>query len=192
MDYSTSHKTLPIALHTEYETDNVDLLPPRLPLNGRKRTLEDESIGNSSDTPLFSSDDHPASAEDYLQPHSKRQRKGPWWCSHPATEELIIRNKSKRDFKRNLDSGVWMGSDSDLEDELGNAAVNNRIQKEPSYASEGTMVEDSENFDGPVFPCWDVQPVSTEAFWRTQRAAIKEISRCVDHGIETVDLSSVA
>ncbi|KAL8984211.1 MAG: hypothetical protein Q9205_001762 [Flavoplaca limonia] len=157
--------------------------------NNRKRILEDESIENSSDTPLFSSDDHPASAEDYLEPHSKRQRKGPWWCSRPETQELIIRNKSRRGFKRNFDSGVWMGSDSDVEDEIGYAAVDDQIQGEPSYALGGTTVEDSENLDGPVFPYWDTQPVSTETFWRTQSCAIKEISRCVDHGIETVDLS---
>ena len=167
------------------------MLPLRLSGNNRKRILEDDSIENSSDTPLFSSDDHPASAEDYLEPHSKRQRKGPWWCSRPGTQELIIRKKSKRGFKRNFDSGVWMGSDSDAEDELGYTAVNDQIQGEPSYALGGTTVEDSEKLDGPVFPCWDTQPVSTETFWRTQRAAIKEISRCVDHGIETVDLSSV-
>ncbi|KAL8882915.1 MAG: hypothetical protein Q9192_007502, partial [Flavoplaca navasiana] len=188
----TSRKASPVGFHadkSDCETDNVELLPPRPSRNSRKRILEDESIGNSSDTPLFSSDDHPASAEDYLEPHSKRQRKGPWWCSRPETQELIVHNKSKRDFKRNFDSGIWMGSDSDVEDEIGYAALNHQIQGEPSYASGGTTAKDPENLDGPVFPCWDTQPVSTEAFWRTQRAAIKEISRCVDHGIETVDLA---
>lgn len=84
-----------------------------------------------------------------------------------------------------------MGSDSDVEDEIGYAPVNDQIQGEPSYALEGTTAKDPEDLDGPVLPYWDTQPVSTEAFWRTQRAAIKEISRCVDHGIEIVDLSSV-
>ncbi|KAL8649677.1 MAG: hypothetical protein Q9226_005475 [Calogaya cf. arnoldii] len=184
-----SWETLPHALNPEFETDNVELLPPLLPADTRKRSLEDESIGNSSDTPLFSSDDHPASAENYLEPHSKRQRKGPWWGSRSETQELIIRNKSKREFKRNIDSGVWMGSDADLDDDIGGLAVNDLIQTEPLPAIVGITLEDPGNCYGPVFPYWDVQPVHTEVFWRTQRAAIKEISRCVDHNIETVDLS---
>lgn len=84
-----------------------------------------------------------------------------------------------------------MGSDADLEDEIGDLAMDDQIQTAPLPTLVRRTSEDPENFDGPVFPYWDVQPVSTEAFWRTQRAAIKEISICVDHGIETVDLASV-
>ncbi|KAL8675773.1 MAG: hypothetical protein Q9224_007385, partial [Gallowayella concinna] len=80
----------------------------------RKRSFEDEHIDNSSDTPLFSSDDHPASFENYQEPHRKRQRKGPWWG--PQNGGISpVRTKCKREFTRNIDSGVWMGSDLDLE-----------------------------------------------------------------------------
>ncbi|KAL8853072.1 MAG: hypothetical protein Q9221_002102 [Calogaya cf. arnoldii] len=181
-----SCETFPDALD---ETDDVELLPRLLRADTRKRSLEDESIGNSSDTPLFSSDDHPASAENYLEPHSKRQRRGPWWGSRSETQELILRNKSKREFRRNFDSGVWMESDADLEDDIGGLAVNDHSRTKPLPAIVGNTLEDPENCDGPVFPDWHVQPVDIKAFWRTQRAAIKEISRCVDHNIEIVDLS---
>ncbi|KAL8810568.1 MAG: hypothetical protein Q9223_007728, partial [Gallowayella weberi] len=84
----------------------------------RKRSLEDDQFGNSSDTPLFSSDDHPASFENYQEPYRKRQRKGPWWVLQNG-ETSPVRTKGKREFTRNIDSGVWMGSDQDpdLEDE---------------------------------------------------------------------------
>ncbi|CAO1600135.1 hypothetical protein XANCAGTX0491_003838 [Xanthoria calcicola] len=178
----------PNALHSEHETDNVELLPRLLSTTTGQRSLEDESIGNSSDTPLFSSDDHPAAAENYLDYHCKRQRKGPWWDSRLETQQPIIRSKSKREFQRNLDSGVWMGSDAELEDYVGELAMHDQIRIEPSARS---TLGDPGNFDGPVFPYWDSQPVSTEAFWRTQKAAIVEISRCIDHGKESVDLSDL-
>lgn len=82
-----------------------------------------------------------------------------------------------------------MGSDAELEDDVGELAMLDQIRIEPSARK---ILEDPGHFDGPVFPYWDFQPDSTEAFWRTQKAAIMEISRCVDHGKESVDLSSVA
>ncbi|KAL8790220.1 MAG: hypothetical protein Q9213_000751 [Squamulea squamosa] len=190
-----SRELSPNVLRSEFETDADDLLP-RIPYrifpplsNSRKRSFEDEGIGNSSDTPLFSSDDHPASAENYFEHHSKRQRKGPWWVCQSEIQEPIIRKKSKREFRRNVDSGVWMGSDPDMED--GREDFIMEDQTEPGALSSlgKTMLEDPENFDGPVFPYWDVQPASEKAFWRVQRAAAQQVNKCIDHGAEIVDLS---
>ncbi|KAL8862229.1 MAG: hypothetical protein Q9178_001236 [Gyalolechia marmorata] len=190
-----SLKPSPNALPLEHEPDNLDLLPPLwsgTPYSScgiQKRTLEDESTGDSSDTPLFSSDDHPASADNYLQHHSKRQRRGPWWGHQFERQEPMIRNRSKRQFMRNLDSGVWMGSDAELEDGGEGLVKDDQSQPETLSTLASTLVEDPGTFDGPVFPYWDVQPVSTKAFWRAQEAAAEHISTCVDHGTEIVDLS---
>ncbi|KAL8765376.1 MAG: hypothetical protein Q9209_007524 [Squamulea sp. 1 TL-2023] len=190
-----SRELSPDVLRPGYEPDDDDLLPrvpyktaPPLP-NSRKRIFEDEGIGNSSDTPLFSSDDYPASAENYLEYHHKRQRKGPWWGGQFETQEPIIRKKSKRDFRRNFDSGVWMGSDPDIEDGIEDLIVDDQPESGTLSALERTLMEDPENFNGPVFPYWDAQPASEKAFWRVQKAAVKQVDKCVDRGEETVDLS---
>ncbi|KAL8730964.1 MAG: hypothetical protein Q9166_003754 [cf. Caloplaca sp. 2 TL-2023] len=181
-------------LHPENEPDNNDLLPhlpytPPFPSSSsRKRSFEDEGIGDSSDTPLFSSDDNPASSENYLEYRNKRQRKGPWWSCQPE-QQLLNRYKAKREFRRNLDSGVWMGSDSDLEDGLKDLEMGNDPEPKLLLTLALESFEDPEVFDGPAFPYWDVQPDSPKAFWQIQKAAVKEINRCIDHGAEIVDLS---
>ncbi|KAL8803724.1 MAG: hypothetical protein Q9182_002999 [Xanthomendoza sp. 2 TL-2023] len=190
-------------------------------LPDRKRSFEDDQFGNSSDTPLFSSDDHPASFENYQEPHRKRQRKGPWWVFQNG-ETSPVRTKSKREFTRNVDSGVWMGSDQDLdvEDEpilssctqdirsLGSPipclgddyrspevdiTPGDEISEPKLYAmTSPSTFKDPEIFDGPVFPHWDTQPPSLKAFWQNQKAAVEVIQNCIDRGSEIVDLSNFA
>lgn len=97
-----------------------------------------------------------------------------------------------------------MGSDQDDEIndlDMGSITVSEsfdtRFQQqsiEPAAGALGAFLstcDDPETFEGPVFPYWDVQPDCLKAFWRMQKAAVKEINRCVDRGSETVDLSSV-
>ncbi|KAL8913549.1 MAG: hypothetical protein Q9171_001631 [Xanthocarpia ochracea] len=102
----------------------------------------------------------------------------------------MIRNRSKRQFMRNLDSGVWMESDAELEDEGEGLVKDDQVQPETLSTLASIIVEDPGSFDGPVSPYWDVQPVSTKAFWRAQEAAAEHISSCIDHGTEIVDLSN--
>src|SRR5205809_3158139 len=81
----------------------------------RKRHLEIDPA-DSSDPPMFSSDDILCSStEDYQNGRRKRQYKGTWWGEEArgsADEDLVAR--PKREFKRDLDSGVWMGSDGSI------------------------------------------------------------------------------
>ncbi|KAJ6092771.1 hypothetical protein N7486_008060 [Penicillium sp. IBT 16267x] len=86
----------------------------------RLSRFDDRSSQPSSDPALFSSDDIPASGlENYHAPATgagrKRRYRGTWWG------EQVIDSKRKRgDFKekRNVDSGVWMGSDESGVDSL--------------------------------------------------------------------------
>jgi hypothetical protein len=79
--------------------------------NGRKRRhptfLAEDST--PSDPALFSSDPPDPSAEHYFAPRRKKQYRGTWW--QDGTKE----KRERKAFERNLDSGVFMGSDSSLE-----------------------------------------------------------------------------
>ncbi|KAL9008185.1 MAG: hypothetical protein Q9173_006663, partial [Seirophora scorigena] len=159
-------------------------------VHGRKRDLDDEGLGNSSDTPLFSSDDNPASAEDYFAHHNKRQRRGPWWGHKEQADPPIPRAKAKREFKRNMDSGVWLGSDTGIEDDLDILHVNRTQSVEPLRDLALRTSEEPIRFDGPVFPYWEEQPTDPDQFWFIQKAAAMRIGECIDNGKDTVDLSN--
>ena len=85
----------------------------------RPRLEDDEDTTRftlSSDPALFSSDDHSSGIENYAAKRRKQQWEGTWWG-----EGRDVAPKRKRSFKRNLDSGIFLGSestDSGLEDEF--------------------------------------------------------------------------
>ncbi|RMZ82075.1 hypothetical protein DV737_g2225, partial [Chaetothyriales sp. CBS 132003] len=90
--------------------------PPRLSLLTRKRTYDasvyegENSTATSSDPALFSGDEHESvGAEDYTGKHKKKMYTGSWW-SHQVKAGKEDR---KKEFKRNYDSGIFMGSDSE-------------------------------------------------------------------------------
>lgn len=90
-------------------------------INGRKRTrpsflLEDNT---PSDPALFSSDPPDPSAEHYFSPRPKKQYRGTWWQNEKQGSRV------RRGFQRNMDSGVFMGSDSSYE------SSNGEDQREP-------------------------------------------------------------
>ncbi|KAI4235395.1 MAG: hypothetical protein LQ352_008096, partial [Teloschistes flavicans] len=153
--------------------------------------FEDEALGNSSDTPVFSSDDVPASSENYLQHRSKQQRKGPWWVRRPEHHPFVVPTKPKRQFQRNMDSGVWMGSsDTDIEDDSEDpGSANSHPPAEALDVLARETWEDPEKFEGPVFPYWDHQPSNLPNFWRTQKEAARKIEESCTYGSEIVDLS---
>lgn len=82
----------------------------------RLSRFDDRSSQPSSDPALFSSDDIPASGlENYHAPVAgagrKRRYRGTWWG-----EQVADPKRKRADFKekRNVDSGVWMGSDESI------------------------------------------------------------------------------
>lgn len=92
--------------------------PPRpFPLLTRKRTHADyeDDPGTSSDPALFSSDEQAPGAENYVAGRrKKRTYKGSWWDRHPL-KEGVRRTSRKREFTRNFDSGIFMGSEGSEE-----------------------------------------------------------------------------
>ncbi|RMD42755.1 hypothetical protein DV735_g2349, partial [Chaetothyriales sp. CBS 134920] len=90
--------------------------PPRPSLFARKRTYDasvyegENSTATSSDPALFSGDEQDSvGAEDYAGKRKKKMYAGSWW-SHQIKAGKEDR---KKEFKRNFDSGIFMGSDSE-------------------------------------------------------------------------------
>ena len=173
----------------EDDHDTLSMLPSIPSFINSKRSLEDEGIGNSSDTPMFSSDDLSASAENYVGHREKRIRRAPWFDLPTKEAQVAPIPRQKRAFTRNIDSGVFMGCDSDFEEEPDGLEDDEKILPEELRDLALRTTDDPQIFTGPVYPYWDDQPVDTKAFWRIQQAAHKEVNRCVDAGAEAVDLS---
>jgi len=77
---------------------------------GRKRLHSD--YGSLSSDPLFSEDSSELDFQDEgEQPKRKRLVKGPWWDIGRRPRQSLRRNMMKKERFRNVDSGVWMGSD---------------------------------------------------------------------------------
>jgi hypothetical protein len=91
------------------------------PAPRRKRTRSSFHHDDStpSDGPLFSSDPPDPSLDNYFQPQRKRQYRGTWWGEDTQdSQQTENSQRGKSGFARNLDSGVWMGSDN-TEDSIG-------------------------------------------------------------------------
>ncbi|KAI1130021.1 hypothetical protein F5Y10DRAFT_138993 [Nemania abortiva] len=96
--------------------------------NTRKRNREGvppQALFNSSDPAVFSSDDDP-SVDNYVNGRRHKKRYvGSWFQQMPASSDSTFgevagpQPKPNRTLERQLDSGVWMGSDElDLDEEF--------------------------------------------------------------------------
>ncbi|KAL8867853.1 MAG: hypothetical protein Q9174_005386 [Haloplaca sp. 1 TL-2023] len=191
------------------ETPSATLLPS----SGNKRSFdEDEGVGNSSDAPIFSSDIMDPTEENYTaplspnendidQPPHKRYRQGTCWDSPsqgiqivPCNSPSVTRSRSKRPFKRNIDSGVWMGSDTEMEDELEDLRLHGASPLPAD--SENPWIrklKDSGCLNGPVFPSWEEQPGDLEQlqeFWIDQIQASEQVQKLIDEGENFLDFSN--
>ena len=151
--------------------------PPQLPTlsdisftgaAGRKRLHSD--YGSLSSDPLFSED---VSELDFNgdddQPKPKKLFKGPWWDVARRPRQSLRKSMMKKESFRNVDSGVWMGSDG----------------SDDSILSDGTKAKPAvrdEYKRQRQQPAWQNNP---EAF------AARVVMGCLEHGKETVDLSGI-
>lgn len=156
----------------------------------------------SSDPALFSSDDIPSSSlENYdgqqVEHSRKRRYRGTWWG------EMAKEVKRKRaDFKekRNMDSGVWMGSDesssdcllsseaSSCDDFIARAWAGQNQEADSKFAgSRIETVNDNQNSQnsGPVFAARSLRNAEESQEHRNARATVNE---CLEKGQESVDL----
>ncbi|KXS95687.1 hypothetical protein AC578_839 [Pseudocercospora eumusae] len=148
--------------------------PPLLPASdstpayARKRALSE--YDNSSD-PLFSDDT--SGAEDvtvYQSCKRKRMVKGPWYSlrHQPSLRESM----AKRDACRNVDSGIWMGSDGSEESEESMLAESSKMRR----------LDMSDR----------VQDAAIERAPQTAETLARSIiDCCVEDGQEAVDLSDI-
>jgi hypothetical protein len=125
----------------------------------------------SSDPAIFSSDDDP-SADNYTQERRKKKYRGPWYQQRPAADvgysrEQDLKRKGKRIFERQFDSGIFMGSDgTDMEgDDFELMVPSKPLPKQPRT----------------------IQAV--QCMPSAEEAAQEEIARCLDEGVEAIDLS---
>ena len=142
---------------------------------GRKRTRTEYEPTTSSDPPLFSSDDHAPSAETYSSKRRKEQKPGTWW----SFKAVPIRRK--RSFRRNFDSGIFLGSgetDDSLEEEFLREQRNSSEEQKPPFLVVSTPAEAVDPIE---------KPKEQSKFDRV--TAI--IEQCLDLGREDVDLSSM-
>jgi hypothetical protein len=151
--------------------------PPQLPTlsdisfpgaAGRKRLHSD--YGSLSSDPLFSEDVSELDFDgDDEQPKPKRLFKGPWWDVTRKPRQSLRKSMMKKESFRNVDSGVWMGSDGSDDSVFGESSKT----KHP--------VRD-EHKQQRQQPAWQDDP---EAF------AARVVIGCLEHGKETVDLSGI-
>ena len=136
---------------------------------GRKRLHSD--YGSLSSDPLFSED---ASELDFKdeeeQPKRKRLFKGPWWDVGRRPRQSLRRNMMKKERFRNVDSGVWMGSDGS--DESLPAMDPPRMKL--AFRDESSRTQER--------PGLGNDPV---AF------ADRVVQGCLENGRETIDLSGI-
>lgn len=150
--------------------------------NTRKRARNHLSVppplfNNSSDPAVFSSDDDPHLDNYVGGRHKKKRYVGSWFQQQPASSDSTFSEESrqlpkpKRTLERQVDSGVWMGSDgsTDLEDDDTMLDMPSAEPRLPQlrYAHAASTVP------------------STEALVR------QKIETAVEQGIEDIDLSYV-
>lgn len=126
--------------------DEPDLppIPALRPGLIRKRTRSDYEAATSSDPALFSSDEHAPNLDSYATKRRKEQWKGTWW----GAKTIPVRKK--RSFRRNFDSGIFLGSeDTDMslvEELLDNqqgcqAFANVSSDQEPAFNNRGKELD---------------------------------------------------
>ncbi|OJJ51365.1 hypothetical protein ASPZODRAFT_12197 [Penicilliopsis zonata CBS 506.65] len=159
------------------------------------RVTDDRSSLPSSDPALFSSDDIPASGlENYTTGTGRKRRyRGTWWG-----ETLMDPKRKRADFKekRNVDSGVWMGSDEssflpsdnapawgeDLLKNIGETAGTTTT----TIAQQGGLSSDND-FKSTVATRATFKKAEEPREHRLARAIVNE---CLEKGQDSVDLSN--
>lgn len=173
----------------------------------RKRPRLEYELTTSSEPALFSSDDHAPTAESYAAERRKNEWAGTWWGEKYTGHDVRTSAQGTRQLTRNLDSGIWMGSDAtdtSLADEL--LEELRPIDKQasaltcPSGGAQkglGRLGNDAsivENVDeDKIHRDQPQQEVPETQHDSPLYAAVEEIvESCLDAGNENVDLSSMS
>ena len=187
--------------------DEVELPPHPRPLpNGkrpsrpavltRKRTREDYLVDDdlppsatSSDPALFSGDEATPGLESYQSKRKRKMFSGSWY-EHSAKARKEDR---RREFKRNVDSGIFMGSESGTpsSDSIGSleeALIQDQATKDeeedliPSLSARPWLSIPNAK-TGPLF---SAKPATSPE----HGLVMQTVRHCLDEGLEDVDLAS--
>lgn len=169
--------------------------PSRPAILTRKRTREDCLIeddipasATSSDPALFSGDEAAPGLELYQSKRKRKMYTGSWY-SHTSKAR---KEDKKREFKRNVDSGIFMGTESEtpssdsigsmedalMEDMTKKNNDNFKLKASPLWASERRAAK------ALSFPTVAAKPIEHEL-------VMQIVHDCLEHGREDVDLSCV-
>lgn len=147
----------PSGTHQDLEDSQVYLS------SNRKRSYASHRFSDSSEPALFSSDNESA-AENYFEgPRQKKQYRGTWEDQHPV-EAKPSTPRGRRKFERQVDSGVFLGSD-DLDPDFPPPPAASRMPQFNSIATQRAPLD----------------PVEAHA--------LQVIRWCIDRGQLNVDLS---
>ncbi|KAK4102940.1 hypothetical protein N658DRAFT_446569 [Parathielavia hyrcaniae] len=178
--------------------------PPDRRKRGRDMEPPPTLSSTSSDPAFFSSDDDPAL--DNYQSHGRRKRRyvGAWFDQQPASSDSGVgddtrqsfpfprRNRGppqpqKREFRRQLDSGVWMGTEGNLTDTDDSFDLDPVPAKFPLSSPPALRQCTASNTNMPSIPLSPARPRLTSGEQQVQNT----IQSCVDRGDELVDLSDL-
>lgn len=167
------------------ESDEEPTLPPMPPAAKeegaapvsyakRKRSVISHLFSDSSDVPVFSSDDDPA-VENYTEGRRVKKRfAGPWFSQEQQTAPSpSVSTSKKRTLQRQVDSGVFMGSDASIDDILEHIPA-------PSTSRLPELIPAPAKLSLPIQPAQSFHP---------EVSARSKVQWCIDSGDETVDLS---
>jgi Leucine rich repeat len=191
-------------MEQEIDLPPISVLPQDLPLAlsdshwRRKRPRFEHDPKTSSDPALFSSDEQAPTAENYFSKRRKENWSGTWWGEKFNGNASNASNGAKRKFTRNVDSGVWMGSegtDTSLDDDLLEEfrSASNPAADEAGMRASGLEDAEEDKASKPQ-PLPQPKHVTAEAARKASLHAAFEdvIDRCLEKGDENVDLSSMS
>lgn len=163
-------------------------LSPPFFTEGRKRARGTDAPPSglssaSSDPAIFSSDDDPA-LDNYVHGRRKKRYVGTWFDQHPASSDSAdsaigddmrrpMPKPPKRQFRRQLDSGVYLGLD-------GSTDTDESVDLEPRAAKIPLGTRPSSS--APL------QPVARKKVSLEEEQLRMIVERCVEEGREDIDL----
>lgn len=178
---------MPASARKSLEPQSAHLSPSFIRKRSRA-SYDDDDVGTSSDPALFSSDEQAPGAENYVTDKRKKHTyQGSWWSHRQSSS-----NGKKREFRRNYDSGIFMGSETSdgslssdsfgLEDEL------LRDQQNTRSRSRLFTIESAQTTPKAI----KTQPRMQTSTTSAEHETVKQIVRqALELGKEEVDLSYV-
>ncbi len=162
----------------------------------RKRTLDDYDNGpnTSSDPATFSSDEAAPGAENYASGKRKKHTfRGSWWDRHPAKNGSRSSQRKKREFTRNFDSGIFMGSESEEPLSSDSFTIEDELVKDQENANDhslhGRTPEPRSIASLETTPRARVAPRDTARLSKEHEGVCHIVKQCLEKAKEDVDLS---